>query len=106
MYCAIFEISAEDKLTLDVIEGIGFGYAEIMLSIPEVGDCVSYVAEEPHIDDSLLPYDWYHELVLIGARTHRFPGDYLKQIESKQALRDPDPNRRTEMWKTVEIIKG
>jgi len=106
VYCAIFEISAEDKLTLDRIEGVGFGYAKITLSIPEVGDCVSYVAEESHIDDSLLPYDWYHELVLIGARTHGFPGDYVKQIESKKALRDPDPSRRTEKWKTVEMIKG
>jgi len=106
VYCAIFEISTEDKLTLDRIEGVGFGYSEITLSIPEVGDCASYVAEESHIDDSLLPYDWYHELVLIGARTHGFPGDYLKQIESERVLRDPDPSRRTEKWKTVEMIKG
>ena len=86
--------------------GVGFGYSEIVLSIPTVGDCASYVAKESHIDDSLLPYDWYHELVLVGAHTHRFPDDYLKRIKSRQALPDPDPNRRTEEWKTVEMIKG
>jgi len=106
VYCAIFEITAADKLILDGIEGVGFGYSEIMLSIPGVGRCHSYVAEESHIDDSLLPYDWYHEMVLIGARTHGFPDDYLKRIESRQALRDPDPNRRTENWKTVKMING
>lgn len=106
VYCAIFEITAADKSILDGIEGVGFGYSEIMLSIPGVGRCYSYVAEESHIDDSLLPYDWYHELVLIGARTHGFPDDYLKRIESRQALRDPDPNRRTENWKTIKMIKG
>jgi len=106
VHCAIFEISANDKRILDGIEGIGFGYSKIMLGIPEVGECASYVAEESHIDDSLLPYDWYHELVLIGARIHSFPDDYLKRIESRPALRDPDRYRRTEKWKTVEMIKG
>ena len=106
VHCAVFEISIQDKLVLDRIEGVGFGYSEIMLSIPAVGDCASYVAKESHIDDSLLPYDWYHELVLVGAHTHRFPDDYLKRIKSRQALPDPDPNRRTEEWKTVEMIKG
>ena len=102
---AIFEISAKDKLTLDKIEGVGFGYSEIILCIPDVGDCVSYVAEDSHIDNSLRPYDWYKELVLIGARIHGFPEDYLKRIESIRALRDPDPSRRVERWKTVELVK-
>jgi len=106
VHCAIFEISADDKLILDGIEGVSFGYSDIMLSIPEVGDCVSYIAAESHIDDSLLPYDWYHELVVIGARTHAFPADYLERIESRPALRDPDQYRSTEQWKTVEMIKA
>jgi AIG2 family protein len=106
VHCAIFEISANDKLILDGIEGVGFGYSDITLSIPKLGDCVSYVAEESHIDDSLLPYDWYHELVVIGARRHGFPDDYLERIESRPALRDPDQYRSAEQWKTVEMIKA
>ena len=106
VHCAIYEISTKDKLILDKIEGVGFGYSETTLTIPKVGDCFAYVAEDTHIDDSLLPYDWYHELVKIGARLHRFPADYLKHIESKQALNDPDPNRSAEKWKTVEMIRG
>lgn len=53
VHFAIFEISARDKLTLDEIEGVG--YSDIVLCIPDIGDCVSYVAEESHIDNSLLP---------------------------------------------------
>jgi hypothetical protein len=90
VHFAIFEISAEDKVKLDKIEGVGFGYSEISLYIPGLGDCASYTAEESHIDDSLQPYDWYKELVLIGARFHGFPNDYLKRVESIQVLRDPD----------------
>jgi len=106
VHCAIFEISAEDKLTLDKIEGIGFGYSETMLSIPGVGDCASYVAQASHIDDSLFPYDWYHELVLIGAQRHGFPHGYVQTIRSRQVIRDPDQDRSVRRWKTVEFIKA
>ncbi len=105
VHVAIFQISAKDKLTLDKFEGVGFGYSETTLFIPDIGECVSYVAEESYIDNALLPYDWYKELVLIGARFHGFPDEYLKRIESIQALRDPDPGRRVERWKTVERVR-
>ncbi|MGI9249173.1 MAG: gamma-glutamylcyclotransferase family protein, partial [Woeseiaceae bacterium] len=101
VHVAIFEISKEDKLALDKIEGLGSGYSETLLNIPEIGDCVSYAAEESHIDDSLVPYDWYKELVLLGARTHGFPADYLNRIGSLPSHQDPDPNRRAENWMTV-----
>jgi len=104
VHVAIFDISAADKITLDGIEGVGLGYSEIVLSIPEFGDCETYVADESYIDDSLVPYDWYRELVLIGARTHGFPDDYLKSIESIPARYDPDPIRRDRNWKTIELV--
>jgi len=106
VHCAVFEISAEDKLTLDRIEGVGSGYSEITLDIPDIGDCASYVAQDSHIDDTLLPYDWYRELVLIGAKLHGFPRDYFRRIKSKAAVRDPDPDRSARRWKTVEFIRG
>jgi AIG2 family protein len=106
VHCAIYDISVEDKLILDRIEGVGFGYSETILNIPNVGDCLSYVAEDTHIDDSLSPYDWYHELVMIGAHTHGFPDDYLKRIKLERSLPDPDPNRSAAKWKTVEMIRG
>ena len=106
VHFAVFEISDEDKVRLDKIEGVGFGYSEISLYIPGCGDCASYTAEESHIDGSLQPYDWYKELVLIGARFHGFPDDYLQRIESIQALRDPDIGRRANEWRTVELIRA
>jgi hypothetical protein len=106
VHFAIFDISAEDKLTLDKIEGLGNGYSEISLSIPGIGICVSYVAEESYIDDSLRPYDWYKELVLAGARFNRFPDHYLKEIESVQALPDPSPERSARQWAVVEMVRA
>jgi len=106
IHVAIFDISAEDKLTLDGIEGLGLGYSEILLNVPDIGDCASYVADESHIDGSLDPYDWYKELVLLGARAHGFPVDYLNRISSFPARQDPDPSRRISRWKTVELVKA
>jgi len=85
VHCAIYEISAKDKLVLDRIEGVGLGYSETTLTIPNVG---------------------YHEFVMIGAHTHGFPDNYLKQIGLEQSLHDPDRNRSAREWETVEMIRG
>lgn len=106
VHLAIYEVSARDKLTLDEIEGVGRGYHKVTLSIPEVGDCASYSADHSYVDAALLPYDWYKELVLVGAGFHSFPDNYLNRIESTQALRDPDPHREVEGWKTVKMISA
>ena len=106
VHFAIFEISVKDKMTLGKIEGVGFGYSEISLSLPDFGDCVSYIAEKSHIDDSLRPYDWYKEFVLVGARFHGFPDEYLKRIESIRTLCDPNPDRRVKEWETVEMVRA
>jgi hypothetical protein len=103
---AIFDISSEDKLALDKIEGLGSGYSEISLSIPGIGNSVAYVAEESYVDDSLQPYDWYKELVLAGARFHGFPDRYLKDIEIVQALRDPNSERRVSQWAMVDRVRA
>ena len=100
----IFDLLPKDKIRLDEIEGLGYGYSEITVSTTNFGDCATYVAETSNIDILLRPYDWYKELVLLGAGAHDFPDDYLNQIRIVQVLVDPDPVRRIEQWKTVEKI--
>ncbi len=104
VHVAIFDISADDKRVLDRIEGLGNGYAEIPLFIPGFGNCRSYVAEASHIDETLAPYDWYRELVLAGARTHGFPAEYVRRIESVAAVPDPDPRRHADQWALVDKV--
>lgn len=106
IHVAIFDISVADKLALDEIEGLGSGYSELSLKVPGIGNCISYTAQKSHIDGSLVPYDWYRELVLMGARVHGFPGNYLDQISSRPTCKDPDSDRRINGWKTVEMVKG
>ena len=103
VHIAIFEISADDKLILDGIEGVG--YSATLLDVPTFGECVSYVADESHIDGTLEPYDWYKQLVLIGAKTHCFPASYLNRIESIATCEDPDSERRKKQFETIQHIE-
>ncbi len=106
VHFAVFDIGAADKLVLDSVEGVGAGYSNASLNIPGLGDCATYIAQASHIDDSLAPYDWYRELVLAGARLHRFPGEYLDRIEATPARIDPDVERRRRSWKTVDWVNS
>lgn len=105
VHVAVYDISDADKEILDRIEGVGAGYDLIGLDIPDFGQCFSYAASETHIDETLVPYDWYQALVLVGARALLFPPDYVKGIAAVPACRDPDAARRREMWNLVDSIE-
>ena len=102
VHVAIFEISADDKLILDGIEGVG--YTATVLEVPTFGDCASYVADESHIDGALEPYDWYKELVKMGARAHGFPANYVSRINAITACQDPDSERRARQWASARSL--
>ena len=105
IHIAIYDISIADKTSLDKIEGLGSGYVEISLAVPDIGECNSYAAEDSHIDNTLDPYDWYKELVLIGARAHNFPVEYIDKIDAVIARQDLDSRRSADRWTTVEKVR-
>lgn len=105
IHVAVYELSDADKTTLDEIEGVGAGYVDISLTVPGMGECKSYVAEESFVDNSLTPYDWYKALVLVGARAHSFPAKYVSEIEAVVACQDPDPQRSADNWAIIERAK-
>ncbi len=107
VHFAIFDISEDDKLALDRIEGVGSGYAATTLNIPSFGDCATYVAEPAYVDETLRPYDWYREFVLAGAISHGFPDEYVARIASISAVRDPDIARSaSQLALLVKIMSG
>ena len=55
-----------------------------------------YVAQSTHIDPTLAPYDWYTSLVIVGARYHGFPTEYIASVEAISSKPDPDPKRKQE----------
>lgn len=106
IYAAIFDISTADKIVLDNIEGLGCGYTEISLPVPEIGVCMSYAAADLYVDDSLVPYDWYKELVLVGARGHAFPASYIDEIIAVSTRQDPNRHRRAENLAIVKLARA
>lgn len=77
----LYSIDVSEKKKLDDAEGLGCGYEESkikVLSTTGVIDSVVYLATDR--DSSLVPYDWYHEHVTIGAAEHELPKEYQNSL--------------------------
>lgn len=94
-FAAVYEIPQCERHALDAAEDLGRGYLEHRMHTPEFGPMFFYRAAMDFVDPSLTPFDWYHALVLAGARHHAFPASYLRQIEQITTRPDPDVERRT-----------
>ena len=63
----------------------------------------SYVAHPDYIVTSLVPYTWYKDFVISGAREHGLPREYIRILESQDADADPDPDR--EQKERDQVVK-
>ncbi|MFQ5755801.1 MAG: gamma-glutamylcyclotransferase family protein [Acidiferrobacterales bacterium] len=93
---ALYEIDAREKPALDQHEGVGAGYEITTFSVMALGrerEVFAYVAMANHIDESLRPFGWYTELVLLGATYHGFPTTYLESIKLIRTVVDTDQAR-------------
>lgn len=90
----VYEIADTDKPTLDRHEGLGSGYAEKKVEvITDTGTIPASAYFATVIDDSLKPFHWYKQHVLVGARENHLPADYIAQIEEVESIDDPDAAR-------------
>jgi len=104
---AIYEIDPEHKKDLDIFEGNGFGYFDSPLLIKNRGieyNCFTYLARQSHITDNVIPYHWYKQLVVLGARYLQFPDTYISTIETNESMQDPDKKRRLSNEKLIENV--
>jgi gamma-glutamylcyclotransferase len=102
----VFEIPLAEKGALDRAEGLGNGYCEkdLVLFVDDAElQCVAYVATD--IDPALRPYDWYKELVLLGAAEHGIDEEYIRGLRETEALRDMDQSRAARQWKLVDRVR-
>jgi hypothetical protein len=97
VFGAIYKIDSQEKPLLDRIEGVGVGYDvhwEDLLVNGARTRTFMYVASSGFVDEKLMPYRWYKDLVLAGARYHCFPVDYIEVLEAVGTVGDPDEKRR------------
>lgn len=98
VYGVVFFVDDADVPSLDEAEdGARGGYLRrtILVDIEDTSvEVESYFANPLFIDNSLLPFDWYHALVVAGALEHGIPQEYLDDIASTPNIRDSDEMRR------------
>ena len=105
VYVAVFEMREIEKEKLDTIEGLGEGYEDFTIDVPDFGGCFTYLGSASHICEELMPYDWYKEMVLLGCRKLDLPSRYAATIENVSVSRDPDEKRSREQWQTVDRLR-
>lgn len=103
LWCALYEIDREEKHLLDKAEGLHYGYDEVEIEFKLYDKTIQadiYFATD--VDANQIPYHWYKDLVLFGARFHKLPKDYISSIELVRSKTDENSSRAL---KNEEILK-
>ena len=106
VHLAIFKISESERSGLNECEGLGKGYDHFEIDAEGFGLCSSYVAAPSATDESLQPFDWYKEMVLLGINFNQFPTEYARNVELVSAIEDPDEARSLREWQNVEALRN
>jgi hypothetical protein len=94
VYGAVYSLAAAEKAALDAIEGPGYEVAErVVIHAGTQRAVFLYRARPDAVRRGLRPYDWYHALVVSGARHHGLPEAYVERLAAVAANPDPDAGR-------------
>jgi gamma-glutamylcyclotransferase len=107
VYGVLFEMPDDDLFALDKAEGVGQGYHRQDVSVMADGRDISalaYIADADYINEALVPYRWYHELVIAGAIQHTLSKDYIAGLRAVPYTNDPDSTRATKV-EAEEVLR-
>lgn len=95
VFGVLYTIEAGQKPLLDEVEGVGQGYEEKVITINDTGGNLSsaFTYYATHIDDTLSPYSWYLNHVLIGAKEGSLPKGYIAELNAVITNDDQDLQR-------------
>lgn len=103
----LFEIDDNEKVNIDLAEGLGNGYNETTLNFIDTNNITQkaqvYIADENSTNNELLPYDWYKQFITTGAEQNELPSEYLEKLKSIEFVVDKNTTRRQ---KNFEISGG
>ncbi|GAB2538722.1 gamma-glutamylcyclotransferase family protein [Rhodanobacter koreensis] len=93
-YGVLYEIDSSEMPALHASEGPGYIQQQVKVVLDgQVRMAIVYIAAPGSIGHDLLPYDWYRDLVVLGADFYSFPVDYLAELRGISSLIDPDNHR-------------
>lgn len=92
----LFTFSADDLPALDAAEARYDRVGHFPITEVTTGDTLTvmtYIAPPEACDAALLPFDWYHGLILAGAQEHELPDDYMASLQQVTTRIDESLNR-------------
>lgn len=92
----VYDIEATEKNLLDRAEDLGNEYVETQVFVQtDEGDLevFMYIAKPDLIDEAVIPYTWYKEFIVQGAKEHHFSENYIEELEKVVSKEDPDRER-------------
>jgi hypothetical protein len=113
VYGVLYNIPTEDQPLLDRAEGVGLGTTEIPITVypldqaNNVGPQIyafTYIAHKEVIFEDLVPFTWYKELVIYGAKEHHLPKEYIHHLEQYATMVDQDRQRAGRQKKYLDLI--
>ncbi len=94
----LFTLDHRELELLDRFEGVGYGYQRGEVTVRPDDDSPSLTAMTylpTRLDPDVLPFDWYRDLVIAGAREHGLPASYIADLSAVAAKPDEDRARAT-----------
>jgi gamma-glutamylcyclotransferase len=93
VFGVVYELSIEQMVPLDKDKK---GYVRTLVTV-WIDDSQSlaqtYVAKSSLVEPRAVPYDWYKDLVVAGAKAHGLRAGYVEQIVRQTSKSDPDRAR-------------
>src|SRR6266542_362060 len=94
VYGALFAVAEKEVRRLEQAEGPGYQKVSVQVNTSTGPlSAETFVAKPESVDESLLPYTWYRDLVIAGAVQAELPEDYVNSLRGVQAEADPDAVR-------------
>ncbi len=99
LYGAIFQIDESEIGKLDKAEGSDYERREdfcvVKLDDDQETKVTTYVAKPTATNVSLVPFDWYKNLIIAGARQSGLPVSYISMLERHISVSDPVATRKS-----------
>ena len=115
VYGVLYDIPPRSRYILDKAEKLGYGHQDMTLKVtpllphtqgylesPEGVFAFTYIAHSGQVRDNLMPFTWYKNTVLLGAREHHLPEEYIRELEQYVAIPDPDITRESLQQRQLE----
>lgn len=106
VYGVLYDIPPGSRYVLDRCEKLGYGNHDMTLKVFPVQKtrhgylentegvfAFTYIAHKEQVRDNLMPFTWYKNTVILGAKEHGLPESYIRKLETYVAIPDPDIKR-------------